>query len=99
VRASAGSTFSIAPACSSNAWGQKELGAHVVEVIGNASHYLSHALLANLPVTEVVTTNYDCLFEGASEDAGHPVRVLPQHAADHQPRWLLKMHGSVEQPG
>jgi SIR2-like protein len=59
---------------------------------------LSHALLANLSVSEVVTTNYDTLFEQASRDAGHPVAVLPYEPAVSQPRWLLKMHGCVTRP-
>ncbi len=57
---------------------------------------LQHFLLASLPVDEVITTNYDDLFELAS-GAG-TVSVLP-HAPRHGvDRWLLKMHGCVGRP-
>lgn len=60
---------------------------------------LAHALLASLPVDEVVTTNYDRLFERASEAAGRPVAVLPRQRSGPGGRWLLKLHGSIEEPG
>lgn len=64
-----------------------------------ADHFsLSHALLAALPVREVVTTNYDRLFELASEAIGLTVAVLPEAPAADADRWLLKMHGSVSHP-
>ena len=67
-----------------------------IGVLLNADCYsLSHSLLASLPVSEVVTTNYDKLFEKASEDAGRPVAVLPHTSPRAGDRWLLKLHGSV----
>jgi hypothetical protein len=64
-----------------------------------ANHYsLAHALLAALPVGEVVTTNYDRLFEMASEAIGRPVNVLPYQAGGGGQRWLLKLHGCVTRP-
>ncbi len=64
-----------------------------------SSHYsLAHSLLATLPVSEVVTTNYDCLFEAASAAAGREVAVLPYQSVRAHSRWLLKMHGSVTHP-
>jgi hypothetical protein len=75
------------------------LGQAVAELLGRFVHHsLSHALLAALPVSEVVTTNYDRLFEDASRAAGIPVRVLPGDAADEDRRWVLKMHGSIDRP-
>ena len=59
---------------------------------------LPHALLASLPVDELVTTNYDDLFERASLDADEPVAVLPIRSAARGERWLLKMHGCVTRP-
>jgi len=56
---------------------------------------LAHALLASLPVSEVVTTNYDVLFEDASAAAGRDLAVLP-YDAPHGDGWLLKLHGCVE---
>ena len=51
--------------------GDAELTTAVRELLGASKFYsLTHALLAALPVREVVTTNYDQLFE---EAWGHPV--------------------------
>jgi hypothetical protein len=58
---------------------------------------LAHALLAALPTTEAVTTNYDTLFEDASRAIGRPVDVLPYQKARGR-RWLLKLHGCVSRP-
>jgi hypothetical protein len=64
-----------------------------------ADHYsLAHGLLASLPIQEVVTTNYDELFEAASEAAGRPVDVLPYDGTSAERRWLLKLHGCVSRP-
>ncbi len=54
---------------------------------------VAQGLAASLPVGEVVTMNYDELFEMASAGAGRPVAVLPWEPARSQTRWLLKMHG------
>jgi len=56
---------------------------------------LGHCLLAGLPCTESVTTNYDELFERACADIGRPAAVLPYAPATQATRWLLKMHGCV----
>jgi hypothetical protein len=75
-----------------------DLGAAVAARI-QADHYsLAHGLLAALPVQEVVTTNYDNLFEAASEAISRPVDVLPYQLAGEGRRWLLKLHGCVSQP-
>jgi hypothetical protein len=59
---------------------------------------LGHGLLAQLPVEELITTNYDDLFERASLAAGHPITVLPGTQAEAGTRWILKMHGCVTRP-
>ncbi len=59
---------------------------------------LGHLILATLPVGEVVTQNYDRLFEMAASASGRPVAVIPGTRVADESRWLLKMHGSVEQP-
>lgn len=61
-------------------------------------HSLLHALLACLPAAEVITQNYDRLFEVAAEGAGSPVATLPYTPGDVHSRWLLKMHGCVSVP-
>jgi hypothetical protein len=59
---------------------------------------LSHGLLASLPVEEVISTNYDELFERASDAVNRPCIVLPGGVVSRGRRWLLKMHGSVSRP-
>jgi len=60
---------------------------------------LGHALLASLGVDEIVTTNYDNLIEIAETGAGRAITVLPTPERSHPSRWLLKLHGSIDQPG
>jgi len=74
------------------------LGVAVREHIVTDHHALTHSLLAALPVSEVVTTNYDQLFEIASDAANKPVAVLPYQPVVGHARWLLKMHGCVAHP-
>lgn len=59
---------------------------------------LVHQLLASLPVQEAVTTNYDRCFEKAWKAAGKRPRVLPAESAAESRCWLLKLHGSVDDP-
>jgi hypothetical protein len=70
----------------------------IVEIFTGARPSLSHTLLASLPVNEIATTNYDQLFERASEGTQRPVAVLPYESAGVHPRWLLKMHGCISRP-
>ncbi|PQE01978.1 SIR2 family protein [Mycobacterium sp. EPG1] len=59
---------------------------------------LAHGLLASLPSTEAVTTNFDTLFELASKVRGRDVAVLPEDPRTTGGRLLLKLHGSVSHP-
>lgn len=59
---------------------------------------LQHALLASLPSAEAVSTNFDQLFEVASRVADRDLAVLPTHPEKSTTRWLLKLHGSVDDP-
>ncbi len=59
---------------------------------------IGHALLASLPVHEVVTTNYDDLFERASAAVGRPCARIPGSAVSPGERFILKMHGCVTRP-
>jgi len=79
--------------------GTRRLGDAVAGKLRTPYYGLSHALLAALPVEEAVTTNYDQLFELASEATGRRTAVLPYNAAADSDRWLLKMHGCVSEPG
>jgi hypothetical protein len=77
----------------------RDLGQVVAEHVRSHHYSLAHGLLAALPVREVVTTNYDTLFEAASQAIGRPAAVLPYDAADSSQRWLLKLHGCISKPG
>ncbi|MDK3257944.1 SIR2 family NAD-dependent protein deacylase [Blastococcus capsensis] len=79
--------------------GSEQLEAFVAERFGPGSYALAHALLADLPVQEFVTTNYDPLVELAADDIGRQVRVLPYEEAEPGRPWLLKLHGDAAHPG
>jgi hypothetical protein len=71
----------------------------------HAFYSLQHGLLASLPAREAVTTNYDQLYEAAKDAtmiAGSPgsaqTRVLPYQSPQAGCPWLLKLHGSLDQP-
>lgn len=59
---------------------------------------LPHTQLAALPIREVVTTNYDQLFETARAALECPPSVLPYDMRPEADGWLLKMHGCVSHP-
>ncbi|MDO3634464.1 SIR2 family protein [Mycolicibacterium arseniciresistens] len=59
---------------------------------------LQHGLLASLPSNEAVTTNFDTLFEVAAQTGKRKLAVLPDDPRDSGGRWLLKMHGSIDDP-
>lgn len=75
----------------------RELGPAVRQVLGRPRRYgLGHALLLGLPAEEVVTTNYDRLFEDAVASIREDLDVLPVRTGAG--RWLLKLHGDIESP-
>jgi NAD-dependent SIR2 family protein deacetylase len=74
------------------------LGQAVAEKLLGEHYSLVHGLLASLPLQEVITTNYDNLFEKASQAAGQAVDVLPDKPSGGGRRWLLKLHGCVTKP-
>ena len=78
--------------------GGAKLGEQVKTLLSGSRYALAHAMLASLPVLETATTNYDGLFESASEDAGFGCAVLPYAPAAAKKRWLLKLHGCVRHP-
>ncbi len=76
------------------------LGKEVAASVLDRQRYgLNHALLAALDCQEVVTTNYDGLYERAVADAGRGViPVLPFDRVLPRSPWLLKMHGDASHP-
>ncbi|MGR6965406.1 SIR2 family protein [Geodermatophilus sp. URMC 61] len=78
--------------------GREQLEGFVKERFGPGHYALAHALIADLPVQEFVTTNYDPLVELAAADIGRDLSVLPfDDAVPGQP-WLLKLHGDAAHP-
>lgn len=74
------------------------LGEAVAARLRSDFHSTAHALLASLPCSDVVTTNYDNLFEMAIEGVGGKVSVLPRRPVKGAKLTLLKMHGCVTTP-
>jgi SIR2-like domain len=78
--------------------GREQLEAFVKERFGPGHYALAHALIADLPVQEFVTTNYDPLVELAAADIGRDLSVLPFDDAVPGRPWLLKLHGDAAHP-
>ena len=79
--------------------GPSALRERIAELVGGDAYTLAHALLASLPATEFVTTNYDELFELGASAAGMPVVRLPyESVTSGSQRWLLKLHGTIGAP-
>lgn len=69
----------------------------VADRIRESTRYsLAHGLLASLPSKEAVTTNFDGLFEDAASIGGREISVLPRDPREADGRFLLKLHGSVD---
>ena len=63
-------------------------------------HGVGHALLANLYVKRMVTTNFDCCMELALKSlAVEDFRVLTRQLARGSSPWLLKLNGDIRKPG
>lgn len=67
----------------------------VAEETDLSRYGLLHGLLASLPTTEHVTTNFDVLFEKAASTAGRRLAVIPGDEVRFGERWLLKLHGTL----
>lgn len=78
-----------------------DLGKQVAKIVGRADRpSLAHALLASLGAKEVVTTNYDRLYEKAVATVDEqPAAVLPEQLPVPDRPWILKLHGDMGKPG
>lgn len=81
----------------------KELGDRLQNLIVSAvdakQYGLSHSLLASMRMQEVVTTNYDDLFERACDRPHNgTLKVLPRERVTGRQPWLLKLHGDAAVP-
>jgi hypothetical protein len=70
------------------------------KALDSRRHGIGHALLASLPVTHMVTTNFDPCMELALEGAlgSDEFRVLIRQPADSSKPWLLKLNGDIGDP-
>ena len=77
----------------------RDFNARVASLVDVERYGLAPTLLASLPLEQAITLNYDSLYEKASKDADAPCAVIPggPEVVDAD-RWLLKMHGSVDDP-
>jgi len=75
--------------------GETGMTDHIAHLLNVPHHGLSHGLIANLPVQEIATLNFDQLHELAAKGAGFELSVLPYEPVSD--RWLLKMHGCIAQ--
>lgn len=76
----------------------QDFGSAVKELVDLPRYGLAPSLLSGLPSKEAITLNYDKLFEFASSDAQRPRTVLPGNHDPGTANWLLKLHGSVDDP-
>jgi hypothetical protein len=80
----------------SMARGERRLAELVVQELSSKHYSLSHGLLASLPVTAVVTTNYDTLFEEAWRGAQADFHVLPYETGEAD-RWTAPLSPCVHE--
>lgn len=84
--------------------GRARLDQHVIDefnAIGDPDPALAHRLLAQLPIDELWTTNFDPLLERSIGDAhvfANDAELASAHV-EHGGRRVNKMHGSVDPPG
>lgn len=76
----------------------RRIGDSVRDELGGDTYALQHGLLASLPVSEVVTTNFDTQFEAAVVEQDERLAVLPYAPDQKARRWLLKLHGTLTEP-
>lgn len=78
-----------------------DFGAAVARETSSVDRYaITHSLLAALRCREIVTTNYDALYESAARDieGTDAVPALPYGQPLSGRPWVLKMHGDVGDP-
>ncbi|PYG01953.1 SIR2-like domain-containing protein [Georgenia satyanarayanai] len=78
-----------------------DFGAAVARETSSVDRYaITHSLLAALGCREIVTTNYDALYERAARDieGTDAVPALPYGQPLSGSPWVLKMHGDVSDP-
>lgn len=87
-----------------DAGSRRSLKDHIADLIdGVTVPSLSHIQLATLGCREVVTTNYDSLYEAAVnafvKAPEQQIKVLPFEQKKPFAKWILKMHGDLGHQG
>ena len=77
-------------------YGKTDYKSWLLDRFKSEYYALAHGLLASLDPHEVVTTNYDSLMEKAFGQARRQA-VLPKEAVGPAGRWILKLHGTLEE--
>ena len=77
--------------------GDGPLASLVVDELSSPWYSITHGLLAGLPISACVTTNYDNLFETAWRAADKQFNVLP-YETQPSDRFILKLHGDLQRP-
>ena len=76
--------------------GEVPFAAVLKDALSVPLYALGHALLASIRPAEVITTNFDTLYDQACERPhGDGLRKLPFERAEPGAPWLLKLHGDV----
>eukprot|EP01124_Arcella_intermedia_P014342 TRINITY_DN20757_c0_g1_i1.p1 TRINITY_DN20757_c0_g1~~TRINITY_DN20757_c0_g1_i1.p1 ORF type:complete len:362 (-),score=87.38 TRINITY_DN20757_c0_g1_i1:59-1144(-) len=78
--------------------GTSNLNKAVAKKVQIHSYSLACGLLASLPLREVITTNFNEMYELCCRSLGINVALLPYSPAFQCDRWLLKLYGCVTHP-
>lgn len=65
--------------------------------LGSGAHALGHSLIASMRPAEVITTNFDALYEQAAQATyAEHLTVIPTERGAARSPWLLKLHGDID---
>jgi len=77
--------------------GKPEFEGRLRQSLASDGYAVAHALVASMRIEEVVTTNFDDLYERACDTTFQPkgLCVLPWNRMPRRRPWLLKLHGDL----
>lgn len=74
-----------------------EFRKHLKAALGSPVHAIGHALVASMRPAEVITTNFDTLYEQAAQwTYTKKLVVIPAQRGAARAPWLLKLHGDID---
>lgn len=78
---------------------EKGFRERLAEQLRSPFHALGHSLIASMRPAEVITTNFDTLYEQAAASTyTQELVVIPSHRGTSRAPWLLKLHGDINGP-